>query len=136
MLEIIALAIGTFELLTMLESVADARELHAQTPGLSKLLRRLETCGKPVAAAINGLALGGGLEIALACHYRVLAEGSAAKVGLPEVLVGLLPGAGGTQRLPRLIGIEAALRIMLEGKPVAPAEALKLGIVNERPRAM
>lgn len=119
------------ELLTMLESVADARELHAQTPGLSKLLRRLETCGKPVAAAINGLALGGGLEIALACHYRVLAEGSAAKVGLPEVLVGLLPGAGGTQRLSRLIGIEAALRIMLEGKPVAPAEALKLGIVNE-----
>ncbi len=119
------------ELMTLLESVKDARELHSKTPGLSRLLRRLETCGKPVAAAINGLALGGGLELALACHYRVLADDAGAKVGLPEVLVGLLPGAGGTQRLPRLIGAEAALRIMLDGKPVAPADALKLGIVHE-----
>lgn len=119
------------ELVALLESVRGAQELHARTPGMSRVLRRLETCGKPVAAAVNGLALGGGLEIALACHYRVLADSDAAKVGLPEVLVGLLPGAGGTQRLPRLIGIEPALRIMLDGKPVSPAEALKLGIVHE-----
>jgi 3-hydroxyacyl-CoA dehydrogenase/enoyl-CoA hydratase/3-hydroxybutyryl-CoA epimerase len=119
------------ELLALLESVKDARELHARTPGLSRLLRRLETCGKPVAAAVNGLALGGGLELALASHYRVLADSEAAKVGLPEVLVGLLPGAGGTQRLPRLIGVEPALRLMLDGKPIGPQEALKLGIVHE-----
>ena len=119
------------ELLALLDSVHDARELHSRTAGLSRLLRRLESCGKPVAAAINGVALGGGLELALACHYRVLADGDAAKVGLPEVLVGLLPGAGGTQRLPRLIGAEAALRLMLDGKPIAPQEALKLGIVHE-----
>jgi 3-hydroxyacyl-CoA dehydrogenase/enoyl-CoA hydratase/3-hydroxybutyryl-CoA epimerase len=119
------------ELLKLLESVSSARELHQRTPGMSRLLRRLETCGKPVAAAINGLALGGGLEIALACHYRVLADSDAAKVGLPEVLVGLLPGAGGTQRLPRLIGVEPALRLMLDGKPIGPQEALKLGVVHE-----
>ena len=119
------------ELLALLDSAKDARDLHARTPGLSRLLRKLETCGKPVAAAINGLALGGGLELALGCHYRVLADDAAAKLGLPEVLVGLLPGAGGTQRLPRLIGAESALRLMLDGKPVGPTEALKLGIVHE-----
>ncbi len=119
------------ELLALLDTVKDARELQTRTAGLPRLLRRLETCGKPVAAAINGLALGGGLEVALACHYRVLADSDAAKLGLPEVLVGLLPGAGGTQRLPRLIGAEAALRLMLDGKPVAPGEALRLGIVHE-----
>lgn len=119
------------DILALLEGARDAREVHAQTPGLSRVLRRLETCGKPVAAAINGLALGGGLELALACHYRVLAADPGAKVGLPEVLVGLLPGAGGTQRLPRLIGAEAALRLMLDGKPVEPDAALQLGIVHE-----
>jgi 3-hydroxyacyl-CoA dehydrogenase / enoyl-CoA hydratase / 3-hydroxybutyryl-CoA epimerase len=97
---------------------------------LSQIYRRLETCGKPVAAAINGLALGGGLELCLACHYRVLVDHPKAVVGLPEVKVGLLPGAGGTQRLPRLIGIPAALQLMRDGTPVAPAQALKLGIVH------
>jgi 3-hydroxyacyl-CoA dehydrogenase / enoyl-CoA hydratase / 3-hydroxybutyryl-CoA epimerase len=77
---------------------------------LSKLFRRLETCGKPLAAAINGVALGGGFELALACHYRVIEDGPKAGVGLPEVTIGLLPGAGGTQRVPRLIGIPEALR--------------------------
>ncbi|TAK51420.1 MAG: 3-hydroxyacyl-CoA dehydrogenase [Gammaproteobacteria bacterium] len=102
----------------------------------SRLYRRLETCGKPVVAAINGLALGGGFELALACHYRVLADEPKVVVGLPEVKVGLLPGAGGTQRLPRLIGIANALPLMLEGRHVRPAEALKLGIVHElAPRA-
>ena len=97
---------------------------------LSKLLRRLETCGKPVVAALNGLALGGGLELALACHYRVLADDPKAVVGLPEVSVGLLPGAGGTQRLPRLIGIPNALPLLLQGTQLKPAAALKLGIVQ------
>ncbi len=97
---------------------------------LSSLYRRLETFGKPVAAAINGLALGGGLELCLACHYRVLSDDPKAVVGLPEVTIGLLPGAGATQRLPRLIGINAALPILTQGKPLRPAEALKAGIVQ------
>ena len=83
---------------------------------LHKLFRRMETCGKPFAAAINGVALGGGLELALACHYRVLEDGPKAGVGLPEVTIGLLPGGGGTQRVPRLIGIPEALRLITEGK--------------------
>ena len=97
----------------------------------SQLLRRMETCGKPFVAAINGTALGGGLEICLACHYRVAANAPRAVLGLPEVQVGLLPGAGGTQRLPRLIGIEASLPLMLEGRHVSPEKAAKLGIVDE-----
>jgi 3-hydroxyacyl-CoA dehydrogenase/enoyl-CoA hydratase/3-hydroxybutyryl-CoA epimerase len=119
------------ELVGQMESARDAADLHARTPGLSRFLRRLETCGKPSAAAITGLALGGGLELALACHYRVLADEPSAVVGLPEVKVGLLPGAGGTQRLPRLIGVEKALPLMLEGRSVPPREALSLGIVHE-----
>ncbi|QDX81913.1 3-hydroxyacyl-CoA dehydrogenase [Denitratisoma sp. DHT3] len=96
-----------------------------------RLFRDLETCGKPVAIAMNGLALGGGLELCLAGHYRVLGDNPKAVVGLPECGIGLLPGAGGTQRLPRLIGVEAALPMMLAGRHVKPAEALKLGIVHE-----
>ena len=98
---------------------------------LASIYRKLETCGKPVATAINGLALGGGLELCLATHYRVIADNPKVIVGLPEVSVGLLPGAGGTQRLPRLIGIAKALPMMLEGKPIGPEQAFKLGIVNE-----
>ena len=96
----------------------------------TEVLRRLETCGKPVAAAINGPALGGGLELALACHYRVVADLPKLVLALPEVGIGLIPGAGGTQRLPRLIGIEAAASLMLEGTRLSPAEALKHGIVH------
>jgi len=98
---------------------------------LSRIYRRLETCGKPVVAAINGVALGGGLELALSCHYRVVADTPKALLGLPEVKVGLLPGAGGTQRLPRLIGISQALPLLLEGRQLQPAEALRLGVVHE-----
>jgi len=98
---------------------------------LNKAFRALETCGKPLAAAVNGLALGGGLELALACHYRVVADNPKIQLGLPESKVGLLPGAGGTQRLPRLIGAMKALPLMLEGKSVSPQEALSLGIVHE-----
>jgi 3-hydroxyacyl-CoA dehydrogenase/enoyl-CoA hydratase/3-hydroxybutyryl-CoA epimerase len=97
---------------------------------LSRVYRALETCGKPVAAAISGVALGGGYELALACHYRVLEDGPKAGVGLPEVKVGLLPGAGGTQRLPRLIGIAKALPLLLEGTQVKPVRALELGMVD------
>ncbi len=97
---------------------------------LNKLLRDLETCGKPVAAAVNGLALGGGLEIVLACHHRVIADNPKITLGLPEVLVGLFPGAGGTQRLPRLIGVQPALMFLLQGKNMSPQEALGLGVVQ------
>jgi 3-hydroxyacyl-CoA dehydrogenase/enoyl-CoA hydratase/3-hydroxybutyryl-CoA epimerase len=101
----------------------------SQRPSVA-MHRRMETCGKPFVAAINGLALGGGYELALACHYRVIVDDPKAVVGLPEVTVGLLPGSGGTQRLARMIGIEKSLPVLLEGKPVAPAEALKLGMVD------
>jgi 3-hydroxyacyl-CoA dehydrogenase/enoyl-CoA hydratase/3-hydroxybutyryl-CoA epimerase len=98
---------------------------------LSQALRALETSGKPVAVAVGGLALGGGCELALACHYRVIADSPRAALGLPESQVGLLPGAGGTQRLPRLIGIEAALPVLLEGKRLSPVEAKACGAVHE-----
>jgi 3-hydroxyacyl-CoA dehydrogenase/enoyl-CoA hydratase/3-hydroxybutyryl-CoA epimerase len=125
------------ELVQQFERYRSAAEAYSHDDvGLSKLYSRIETCGKPFAAAINGLALGGGLELALACHYRVLANDPKAVVGFPEVKVGLLPGAGGTQRLPRLIGIEKALPILVEGNNVKPEDALKLGIVHElAPRA-
>jgi 3-hydroxyacyl-CoA dehydrogenase/enoyl-CoA hydratase/3-hydroxybutyryl-CoA epimerase len=97
---------------------------------LSAALRALETAGKPVAAAIAGLALGGGCELALAAHYRVLADSERAAMGLPESLVGLLPGAGGTQRLPRLIGVDKALPILLEGARLAGKAALDAGLVD------
>ena len=99
--------------------------------GLNRLLRDLETCGKPVAAAVNGLALGGGLEFMLACHYRVVADNPKIVLGLPEVLVGLFPGAGGTQRLPRLMGVQPALMYLLQGKNMSPQEALGFGVVQE-----
>lgn len=97
---------------------------------VAKALRELERCGKPVAVAINGLALGGGLELCLACHYRVLEDDPKAVVGLPEVTVGLLPGGGGTQRLPRLIGISNALPLLISGRHLSGAEALELGVVD------
>jgi 3-hydroxyacyl-CoA dehydrogenase/enoyl-CoA hydratase/3-hydroxybutyryl-CoA epimerase len=98
---------------------------------LTTLYRRLETCGKPVAAAINGVSLGGGYELALACQYRVLCDDPKAAVGLPEVRIGLMPGAGGTQRLPRLIGVVEALKLLSEGRQVGPQEALGKGMVHE-----
>ena len=97
----------------------------------SRALRAMETSGKPVAAAVTGLALGGGFELALGCHHRVLADAPGVGLGLPESLVGLLPGAGGTQRLPRLVGVEAALPVLLDGVRLAPAQALAAGAVHE-----
>ena len=97
--------------------------------GLHEVLERLEGSKKPIVAALNGTAFGGGLEVALCCDYRV--ANVKAPVGLPEVKLGLLPGAGGTQRLPRLIGAEAALEAILTGAPILAPAALKLGIVDE-----
>ncbi|SAL41592.1 3-hydroxyacyl-CoA dehydrogenase NAD-binding domain-containing protein [Caballeronia humi] len=109
---------------------ADIREfgMPAQPPALPDVCNRIEACGKPVVAAIHGAALGGGLEVALASHYRIVVEG--AKLGLPEVQLGLLPGAGGTQRATRLVGAESALSLMLSGRHVDAQEALRLGLVD------
>lgn len=109
---------------------ADIREFGqpARTPLLPDLCRRIEDFAKPVIAAMHGIALGGGFELALAARARVGKVGL--RVGLPEVNLGLLPGAGGTQRLPRLIGAEAALQIMLSGKPIMAEEALELGALD------
>jgi 3-hydroxyacyl-CoA dehydrogenase / enoyl-CoA hydratase / 3-hydroxybutyryl-CoA epimerase len=98
---------------------------------LSLAFRKLETAGKPVAAAIAGLALGGGGELALAAHHRVMIDDPRAAFGLPESLVGLLPGAGGTQRLPRLAGVEAALPILLEGARLTGQAAVTAGVIDQ-----
>ncbi len=110
---------------------ADIREFGKppQPPDLHSVLEKIESSPKPVVAAIHGTALGGGLEVCLACHYRVAV--AAGQVGLPEVKLGLLPGAGGTQRLPRLIGAEAALKMIVSGDPVRAPRAKELGIVDE-----
>jgi 3-hydroxyacyl-CoA dehydrogenase len=109
---------------------ADIREFGRPplAPLLPELCNRIEACRKPVVAAIHGAALGGGLEVALAAHYRLAVAG--AKLGLPEVQLGLLPGAGGTQRAPRLIGMKAALDLMLSGRHVSAKEALSLGLID------
>ena len=108
----------------------DAKAGFELVNGLSNALRAIETCGKPVAAALNGLALGGGFELALACHYRVAADDNKIQVGLPEGKIGLIPGAGGTQRVPRMIGVMAAAPLLLEGKTLRPQEALGMGLLN------
>lgn len=95
-----------------------------------KVLRSLETCGKPVVAALTGTALGGGLEVALGCHYRIAVDQPNAKYGLPEVKLGLLPGGGGTQRLMRLVGMQKALELMTQGTKLATQAAHQLGIID------
>src|SRR5689334_5098699 len=98
-------------------------------PGLNEVLADMENSPKPIVAAIHGTALGGGLEVALACHFRVATK--EAKLGLPEVKLGLLPGAGGTQRLPRAVGPELAVKMIVGGDPIGAAEALKNGLIEE-----
>ena len=110
---------------------ADVREFNRPPvpPHLVDVIRAIEDSPKPIIAAIHGSALGGGFEVALGCHFRI-AE-SRAKVGLPEVTLGLLPGAGGTQRLPRLIGIKAALDMIISGRPITAQRAVELGAIDE-----
>jgi len=100
-----------------------------QPPGLGDVIAAIEAMPKPVVAALDGTALGGGFELALACHFRVAASG--AHVGLPEIKLGLLPGAGGTQRLPRLIGPEKALKMIVTGDPIEAREAVADGVIDE-----
>ncbi|MCZ0954764.1 MAG: 3-hydroxyacyl-CoA dehydrogenase NAD-binding domain-containing protein [Rhodospirillaceae bacterium] len=109
---------------------ADIREFGKppKPPWLPEVIARIEACGRPVVAALHGTTLGGGLELALGCHYRIAVP--TARVGFPEVHLGLIPGAGGTQRLPRLVGAERALDMMISGKPVNAAEAAAMGIVD------
>ena len=110
---------------------ADIKEFGhpPQEPHLPAICDKIEKTKKPVISALHGTALGGGLEIALSSHYRIASEKT--KIGLPEVHLGLLPGAGGTQRLPRLAGIVPALKIMTSGKPISSTEALKIGIIDK-----
>jgi 3-hydroxyacyl-CoA dehydrogenase len=110
---------------------ADIREFDAppQPPHLQDVLDAIEAMPVPVVAALHGAALGGGLEAALACHYRIAAPGT--KMGLPEIHLGIFPGAGGTQRLPRLVPLERACQIILTGKPLGATEALKDGLLDE-----
>jgi 3-hydroxyacyl-CoA dehydrogenase/enoyl-CoA hydratase/3-hydroxybutyryl-CoA epimerase len=130
--------------LKMLEALADpaememvrkgdeaaVRRLFEQTSRLGIIYRRLETCGKPVVAALNGTTLGGAFELALACHYRVVADDDNIKLGLPEVRVGLMPGAGGTQRVPRLANPQDALQMLLRGEQLSPARAKGMKLVD------
>jgi 3-hydroxyacyl-CoA dehydrogenase/enoyl-CoA hydratase/3-hydroxybutyryl-CoA epimerase len=110
---------------------ADADAFYHMVLGLKAQLRRLEQLGKPVVAAINGAALGGGWELALACHYRIAIDHPGVKLGLPEVTLGLLPGGGGVVRMVRLLGVEKALPYLVEGKQVGPAKALESGLIHE-----
>jgi 3-hydroxyacyl-CoA dehydrogenase len=109
---------------------ADIREFAEapREPLLNDVLLRIEACEKPVIAALHGSVLGGGLELALACHYRLAAQDSS--LGFPEIRLGLIPGSGGTQRLPRLTGASEAIKLMLSGEPIAVARAVELGIVD------
>ncbi|WIF65538.1 3-hydroxyacyl-CoA dehydrogenase NAD-binding domain-containing protein [Metapseudomonas otitidis] len=110
---------------------ADANGFYQMILKIKGQLRRLESLGKPVVAAINGAALGGGWEICLACHHRIAIDESHVQLGLPEVTLGLLPGGGGVVRMVRLLGIEKALPYLAEGKKVRPDQALKAGLIHD-----
>ena len=111
---------------------ADAPQIATEMREIKRQLRRLETLGKPVAAAINGAALGGGLEICLACHHRVALDDPKVQLGFPEVQLGLLPGAGGVARTVRMLGlVDALMQLLLQGQRHRPAKAKELGIVDE-----
>ena len=131
--------------LSMLQSVAAEYQRARQEKGeeeatkfffdrasrLSQVYRKLETCGKPFAIAINGTCLGGAFELALACHYRVIADNDKARVGLPEIKVGLFPGAGGTQRVARLMQTGDALQMLFKGEQIRPKAAKTMNLVHE-----
>lgn len=110
--------------------IKSAQQAFDFVENFKKVLRSLETCGKPVVAALTGSALGGGLEVALGCHHRIALDQPKAKYGLPEVKLGLLPGGGGTQRLMRLIGMQKAMELMTQGTELSAQAAHKLGIID------
>src|SRR4051794_22941565 len=113
---------------TALTTQAQAERLSFEG---QETVSRVETSQKPIVAAIHGACLGGGLELALACHYRIATDHPKTQLGLPEVQLGLIPGAGGCQRLPRLIGARAALDMILTGRSERASKALRLGLVDE-----
>ncbi|HFQ14825.1 MAG TPA: 3-hydroxyacyl-CoA dehydrogenase, partial [Rhodobacteraceae bacterium] len=115
------------------EKGLEAASAHVLENGgaFARIIRKMETCGKPVAAAINGTCMGGGYEISLGCHYRLAARHASARIGLPEAKVGLFPGGGGSQRLPRLIGASDALQLMLQGRTLRFDQALKMGMIDK-----
>jgi 3-hydroxyacyl-CoA dehydrogenase / enoyl-CoA hydratase / 3-hydroxybutyryl-CoA epimerase len=115
----------------MIQAVQSAAEAEALSRAAQRGFDELERSAKPVVAAIHGACLGGGLELALACHWRVASDDKKTQLGLPEVQLGLIPGAGGTQRLPRLVGIATALDLILAGKTLKARKAQKLGLVDE-----
>ncbi len=123
--------LGEFHAEVKRDAEVAAKSLFEHAWLLNGLYRKMETCGKPFVAAINGQAVGGCLEMCLACHARVMADDVGAKIGLPEVKIGLFPGAGGTQRVPRLIHTQEALQMLLKGSNLDSAKALKLGLVTE-----
>ncbi|MBI2601930.1 MAG: enoyl-CoA hydratase/isomerase family protein [Deltaproteobacteria bacterium] len=113
-----------------LRSAKNAKEVESLSRKGQEVFTRIENSKKPVVAAISGACLGGGLELALACHYRIASDIPSTVLGAPEVMLGLLPGARGTQRLPRLLGLEKALSMMLTGSPVKASKALRMGLVD------
>ncbi len=114
-----------------LTQITSAEEAYKLCEDLKGMMRRMEKCGKPVVAALNGTALGGGLELALACHARIAIDDPKTKLGLPEVKLGLLPGGGGTQRVPRMIGIQKSFELITQGKELTAAKAKEMGLVTE-----
>ncbi len=110
-------------------AATDATTGQAKARRGQSVFRLIETCGKPVIALVNGFALGGGCELAMACTIRIASE--TARLGQPEVKLGLIPGYGGTQRLPRLVGAPTALKLLLTGDMIPAAEALRIGLVDE-----
>src|ERR1700751_226194 len=110
----------------------DAGQSFDTVETVKKQLRTLETLGKPVVAAINGAALGGGLEIALACHHRIAADAKGSQLGLPEVTLGLLPGGGGVTRTVRMFGIQNSfMKVLSQGTRFKPAQAKEIGLIDE-----
>lgn len=117
--------------ISMLDACTTAKEAQALAKGGQDIFNRIENMRATFVAAIHGPALGGGLELAMACHYRVCTDSPETQLGLPEVQLGLLPGSGGTQRLPKLVGVQQAIKMMLTGASVRPKQAKKYGIVDE-----
>ncbi|MCX7607188.1 MAG: 3-hydroxyacyl-CoA dehydrogenase NAD-binding domain-containing protein [Bacteroidia bacterium] len=125
------LAGADLETIQALVTAEDPRAIYAASWQVQEAFLRVETGGKPVVAAINGSALGGGYELALACHHRISIQNPSIEIGLPETTLGLMPGGGGTQRLPRKIGLVSALELILEGKRLRPIEAKETGLIEE-----